>query len=266
MSRSSGVRVRILGAGRAGSSLAKALRETDGFTVELWGREESVAHAADNVDYLFLAVPDDVISNLASAISPSPNTIVSHMAGSLTLSVLSPHTRKASLHPLAMLSDTTIGALRLRSGITFAIDGDDAIEKVVASLGGKSIRIAPQDRPRYHAAAAIAANHTVGLLGQVERLAATLTLTLSDFLSLVQNALDDASTLGPRRALTGPAARGDWTTLARHLEALPENERSSYRAGVGLSLALAFGSERESREKEFTTFEEVRVASEVAES
>ncbi|MGH8980938.1 MAG: DUF2520 domain-containing protein, partial [Acidimicrobiales bacterium] len=46
---------------------------------------------------------------------------------------------------------------------------------------------------------------------------------------------------GPRRALTGPAARGDWQTLERHLEAIDESERPGYRAGVGLALALGAG-------------------------
>src|SRR6185437_7232674 len=45
--------------------------------------------------------------------------------------------------------------------------------------------------------------------------------------------------LGPRQALTGPAARGDWSTLARHIDAIPAEERAGYRAGVGLALQLA---------------------------
>ena len=45
--------------------------------------------------------------------------------------------------------------------------------------------------------------------------------------------------LGPRAALTGPARRGDWATLSRHLDALPEEERPGYQAGAALATRLA---------------------------
>jgi len=45
--------------------------------------------------------------------------------------------------------------------------------------------------------------------------------------------------LGPRRALTGPAMRGDWDTLSRHLDALPARERAGYQAGAALATQLA---------------------------
>ena len=41
-----------------------------------------------------------------------------------------------------------------------------------------------------------------------------------------------------KTALTGPVARGDWETVARHIEALPEEERAGYQAMVELARAL----------------------------
>ena len=38
---------------------------------------------------------------------------------------------------------------------------------------------------------------------------------------------------------TGPARRGDWATLSRHLDALPEEERPGYQAGAALATRLA---------------------------
>ncbi len=45
--------------------------------------------------------------------------------------------------------------------------------------------------------------------------------------------------LGAGPALTGPARRGDWATLSRHLDALPESERAGYQAGAALATRLA---------------------------
>jgi predicted short-subunit dehydrogenase-like oxidoreductase (DUF2520 family) len=51
--------------------------------------------------------------------------------------------------------------------------------------------------------------------------------------------VDDVAALGPRKALTGPAVRGDWATLSRHLDALPASERAGYQAGAALATQLA---------------------------
>ncbi len=48
--------------------------------------------------------------------------------------------------------------------------------------------------------------------------------------------------LGAAAALTGPARRGDWATLSRHLDALPEGERPGYQAGAALATKLAGAS------------------------
>ena len=52
-------------------------------------------------------------------------------------------------------------------------------------------------RAAYHAAACIAANHVVALLGQVERVAASAGLPLDAFLDLTRAAVEDVSRLGP---------------------------------------------------------------------
>ena len=56
---------------------------------------------------------------------------------------------------------------------------------------------------------------------------------------LARAALDDVAELGPEQALTGPARRGDWATLSRHLDALPKDERAGYQAGAALATRLA---------------------------
>ncbi len=50
------------------------------------------------------------------------------------------------------------------------------------------------------------------------------------YLDLAQAALDDVAARGAAAALTGPVARGDWDTVARHLAALDPSERDAYRA------------------------------------
>jgi len=232
-------RVRIIGAGRAGTSMARALRSV-GHTVDgPLARGAELAQAADEVDAVIIATPDGQISEVARAIRPSMSCVVLHLSGSLGLDVLGAHPLRAALHPLVPLPTAELGAERLVSGVTFAVAGDPLAAELVASLGGTMVTVADDDRARYHAAACVAANHVVALLGQVERIAASAGLPVDAFLDLARCAVDDVAVLGPKRALTGPAARGDWATLERHLEAIPASERAGYRAGVGLALELS---------------------------
>jgi predicted short-subunit dehydrogenase-like oxidoreductase (DUF2520 family) len=236
---------RIVGPGRAGRSLLGALDGVDGFESRgALGRSDSTHDAARGVDLLVIATPDDAVARVAAMVTPVAATAVVHLSGSLGLDVLGDHPRRGSLHPLVPLPNPTIGAERLTSGITFAVAGDAITARVARALGGRTVEVADGDRAAYHAAASIAANHLVALIGQVERVAATIGLPLEAFAGLLHAATDDALALGPRRALTGPAARGDWDTVERHRSALAgmaghRNELAAYDALVGLARRLS---------------------------
>ncbi len=231
--------IRIIGPGRAGTSLAAALAAHGWDVVGFLGRHDDLADAARGVDILVIATPDDVVARTAAAVAPEAGTTVLHLSGSLGLDALAPHQHRAALHPLVPLPNAVVGATRLASGVTFAVSGEPVARRMALSLGGRVVEVADADRAAYHAAACIAANHVVALLGQVERVAASAGLDLEAFLPLTRAAVDDVAALGPRRALTGPAVRGDWDTLSRHLDALPARERAGYQAGAALATQLA---------------------------
>lgn len=231
--------VRFVGSGRAGRSLAIALAGAGWEVAGFLGRGDDLSDAAEGVGVLVIATPDDAVSGVAREVEPVTSTVVLHLSGSLGLGVLAPHRRRGSLHPLVPLPDPEAGARRLVGGVTFAVGGDPVARRMAESLGGRAITVADADRPAYHAAACIAANHVVALLGQVERVAASAGLPLDAFLDLTRAAVDDVARLGPAGALTGPAARGDWATLSLHARALPAGERAGYNAGVALAVRLA---------------------------
>jgi predicted short-subunit dehydrogenase-like oxidoreductase (DUF2520 family) len=230
--------VRIVGPGRAGRSLAGALDRVGGWDVApVVGRDGDVVGAAGGVDLLVIATPDRTVASVAASVEAVPTTVVAHLSGSLGLDVLDGHPRRASVHPLMALPDPAVGEQRLRAGGWFAVDGDPLAAEVVESLGGRSFGVA--DRVTYHAAACIASNHLVALMGQVERVAAAAGVPLEAYLELARGSLDDVAGLGPRGAITGPAARGDEETLARHRAALDPSERAAYDAMAALAARLA---------------------------
>jgi predicted short-subunit dehydrogenase-like oxidoreductase (DUF2520 family) len=208
------------------------------------GRGASLVDAAADVELLVIATPDDEVRRVATQVRPVASTVVIHLSGSLGLDVLEPHARRGSLHPLTPLPTPAVGRERLRSGITFAVSGDRMTHDVVAALGGRAVDVDDHARTTYHAAASIAANHLVALIGQVERVAATIGLPLDTFAGLIRAATDDALALGPRQALTGPARRGDWDTVEGHRTNLAamaghRTELAAYDAMVGLARRLS---------------------------
>lgn len=231
--------LRLVGPGRAGRSLASALVDMGGDLRGVAGRGDDLSDAAQGVDVVIIATPDASVSEAAAAIVPVRSTVILHMSGALGLDVLAPHERRASLHPLVPLPSAEVGRIRLRSGITFAVAGDAMAATLGRLLGGRCVEIDDDRRAAYHAAACIASNHVVALLGQVERVAASAGLGLDSFVSLAAAAVQDVSDLGAAAALTGPAARGDEATLARHRTALAAEEVAGYDAGVALARRLA---------------------------
>jgi predicted short-subunit dehydrogenase-like oxidoreductase (DUF2520 family) len=226
-------RVRIIGAGRAGTSVATALSRAGWEVLPTLGRADDISAAAADTDLLLIATPDHAISDVAHAVKPVDRTVVAHLSGSAGLRPLVSHRRRAVLHPLVALPDPERGAERL-VGAWFGLaeDGDPLVAEVVASLRGRIVHVAETGWARYHAAAVIASNHLVALLGQAERVGASVGAPVEAFLDLARGSLADVAELGPRGALTGPVSRGDTATVERHLDALPPDERAAYEAMV----------------------------------
>lgn len=241
--------VRIVGRGRAGGSFEGALRSA-GCRVDVLAHDApELRGAAAGCDVVLLCVPDGAIASVAASIDPA-EAVVAHCSGSSTLEVLAPHARRASLHPLVALPDAVLGARRLL-GAWFAVAGDPVAARLVDLLDGRLVEVPDPERVRYHAAAAVASNHLVALMGQVQRIAEQAGVPLEAYLDLARGALENVEQVGPARALTGPAARGDDATLRAHLAALDPSERAAYRAVADLAARLAgrqidWGTEGES--------------------
>ncbi|MDE0162510.1 MAG: DUF2520 domain-containing protein [Acidimicrobiaceae bacterium] len=225
--------VRIIGGGRAGGAMAVALAKVGWKVRGILGRSATateVAGAGVDVDLVLIATPDAAVPDVAAAIEPSVTAVVAHLAGSLGLGAVAMHPRPAALHPLAALPDAAVGARRLLAGGWFAVAGDPIVRQVVADLGGRAFEVADADRSAYHAAAVVASNHLVALLGQAERIASGAGVPFAALIDLVRATVDNVRELGPAAALTGPAARGDIDTIRRHLEAIAPDERPAYEA------------------------------------
>ncbi|HET6347103.1 MAG TPA: DUF2520 domain-containing protein, partial [Myxococcota bacterium] len=148
------------------------------------------------------------------------------------------------LHPVLPCPTPERAAATL-PGATFALEGEPAalpvLEALVAQLGGHAFRLDAPQKARYHAALVMASNLVLALLdaAAAELGAAGAGDATPALLGLAAQAVAEAQTLGIREGLTGPALRGDATTVARHLGALGPEARPLYAALTRRAVAMA---------------------------
>jgi predicted short-subunit dehydrogenase-like oxidoreductase (DUF2520 family) len=236
-------RVFILGAGRAGRSLARALRTGGVDIVGLHGRhtdiEEHITAGAPPKSLgaatcVLVTVRDaqleGALGTLAVA-SLGKNTVVLHASGSADPAGLTGLRANGhpcgTFHPLVALSDPANAPQVLR-GAWIGIDGDEpalrVAERLAAAVGAHVLRIPPGEKPRYHAAAVFASNFPTILMCLAEELLREVGISPGVarqalhplFASAVENLRGGTGA----SALTGPIVRGDVDTVERHLVAL----------------------------------------------
>ena len=194
--------VTVIGAGRAGSTIAARLRER-GVAV----REDAALR--------LLCVPDRAIAEVARSIEPGP--WVAHVSGATPLAALDPHERRFSVHPLQTMvkergPEQLDGAW---AGVTAETPEAEAKARWLAdTLGLRPFTLADERRAVYHAGAAIASNFLVTLYRVASDLVARAGAPPEALVPLMTRTIENGF------ELTGPIARGDWATVDAHLAAI----------------------------------------------
>jgi predicted short-subunit dehydrogenase-like oxidoreductase (DUF2520 family) len=213
-----------------------------------------LARTIAGAEIVLLAVPDDVITELAGGLAASgavlPSQIFLHLSGARDRSALAPLADRAgglgSFWPLQTVADPARAPEQL-TGAYAGIEGDAAAMaaggRIAGALGMIAVPIPAAGKALAHAGAVMAANYSAALLDVAERLAraAGIDAALAGrvYLPLAQAALANVASVGAMAALTGPIRRGDIETIRTHLAVLTGTDRELYRV-LGLeTLAVA---------------------------
>ncbi|MFC7373672.1 MULTISPECIES: Rossmann-like and DUF2520 domain-containing protein [unclassified Brachybacterium] len=245
----------VIGAGRVGAVMGAALRAeghaiTGAYAVSDASRTRAedllpgvplldVPAIVERSEMLLLAVPDDQLGPLAAGIASTGlapgGQLVVHTSGRYGTGVLAPLADAGSatlaIHPAMTFTGTSADLSRL-VGCPMAITAAPTFLPVagalVVELGGEAVVLKEGDRPLYHASLAHASNHLVVLVDQAREILAGLGIENPGayLRPLLEAALDESLRRGAK-ALTGPVMRGDIGTVAAHLGALDDVDRSS---------------------------------------
>ncbi len=228
--------------GRAGGAVAIAAENAGHRIVGVVTRSGSMAdrfpqipYDADlpDADLLLIATRDDHIESTAVRLAPFAGGIrgAVHMSGFKSIDVLAPIAQSGveigSFHPLQSLSDPETGARSL-AGAWAGITADEPLFGLLTGLA-TSLEMVPFPlldslKPVYHAAASAASNYVVAALDLAGLLLESASVPFEAVAPLTRTAVSNAFVQGPRRALTGPIARGDWETVKGQLEGVARTQ------------------------------------------
>jgi predicted short-subunit dehydrogenase-like oxidoreductase (DUF2520 family) len=197
-------RVCVIGRGRAGGAIAARLAEHGRLVDDIGG-----------ADLVLVCVPDRAIAEVAASVLAGP--WVAHVSGATPLTHLTPHTTRFSVHPLQTLTRAR-GPEQL-DGAWAAVTAEneaarDAGHALASLLGLRPFDLADDRRALYHAGASIASNFLVTLYRAAARAVEAAGAPAEALIPLMQRTIDN------HFDLTGPIARGDWSTVDAHLAAL----------------------------------------------
>ncbi|HPT68701.1 MAG TPA: DUF2520 domain-containing protein [Syntrophomonas sp.] len=195
---------------------------------------EDVARSAD---LIFITPCDSAIKNVVDTLADrraihSGHTLV-HMSGAQSSEILDRAkefgARVLSVHPLQSFANLDM-AIENLPGSVFSIEGDrqafDIAVCIVETLGGEYFFIDRKAKPLYHAGACVVSNYLVTIIDfgvkLLESTGIPKNMATRALMPLINGTLHNIENIGIPKSLTGPIARGDLSTIIKHLDCLEE--------------------------------------------
>lgn len=243
--KSKGANVSFIGAGNVAWHLAPALDNTDFAVKEVFSLHKK--NAVSLVDKLYqaevkttldfsdspsqifiIAVKDDVIKEVVNDIVLPKDAVLVHTSGSQPLSVLASSgvVNIGVLYPLQTFSKSKKVDFK---DIPFFVESENAeLEKLLMTMAKavskKVYKCSSDDRKALHVAAVFASNFVNHMLTIAQETLRAHQLDLSLLHPLIAETINKSFEIGPEKAQTGPASRGDVEILDNHYEFLKQDE------------------------------------------
>lgn len=229
-------KIALIGSGNVSYALVKALKDNginpnyilirdEGKKTEI-ETEFGVEAVADygkviDCDLIIIAVKDDAIQNVALNLDGYRGLLV-HTSGTQPSSLLNNVKNYGILYPLQTLTKSFDVDFK-KVPLMINASSSDNLEKlrVLASIiSDVVIDCSDEDRSHIHMSAVYVSNFVNIMLQIGDNLLKYKGLDISVLEPLVRETVNKSFAMGPEKALTGPAKRGDVNTISKHLSLL----------------------------------------------
>jgi predicted short-subunit dehydrogenase-like oxidoreductase (DUF2520 family) len=229
------IKIVLLGAGNVATHLYKVFKKASNIeVVQMYNRNLKAIETYKNevditddvnalieADVYIIAISDDAIEALSASL-PFENRLVVHTSGSARLYDINQKHYRGVFYPLQTFSkDVDLDFTTVPICIETLRKKDfKLLETIGESLGCKTFKVNPKQRPALHLAAVFVNNFT----NQMYRIAHEITEKQGaefDILKpLIAETARKVQEVSPYLAQTGPAKRNDKKTIKRHLKLL----------------------------------------------
>jgi len=234
------MKIGLVGLGNAGSQLARILHRKhlglqaifsrDAEKVEKAGKRMRIFYTNDleqfptDLDLYILAVPDGAIEQVAEQLSQRiKGKGVVHVSGAQPSTILAPYFQKFGVfYPLQTL---TKGRKVKFKDIPICIEAQNKeLNQQLLDLGRAISErvhfISDEERTWLHVTAVMVNNFTNHLYTLAEKITQDQDLPFDLLRPLILETAEKVQKMTPKKAQTGPAARGDQETIDKHLRKL----------------------------------------------
>jgi predicted short-subunit dehydrogenase-like oxidoreductase (DUF2520 family) len=211
-----GLHIAIVGSGNVGHHLQKALKGIA--TVHSVGRDLTVPEACEIV---MVCVPDDSVARVCEQLPE--NKLVVHTAGAVPMQG---NNRSGVFYPLYSFSkDAEVNW----SQIPILLEANSAedlslLKELATQLTEKVFEVSSAGRNQLHVSAVLVNNFTNHLYTLAFDHAKQHNVPVETLFAIMRQGPEKAIQLGPINAQTGPAIRGDQSTIEAHLSKIQDEE------------------------------------------
>ncbi|MBF4516016.1 DUF2520 domain-containing protein [Flavobacterium sp. ANB] len=239
------IRITLIGSGNVAQHLIKAFTKSELIEiVQVFSRKkETLAHLLDSdkitndfsalkeSDLYIIAVSDNAIAHVSKQLL-FQNKLVVHTSGTASIDTLDAKNKRGVFYPLQTFSkDKAVDFSIIPICLEAENQADYAIlETVAKSISNAVYSISSEQRKALHVAAVFVNNFTNHLYQIGHEICEEHQVPFDVLKPLIQETAEKINTLNPIDAQTGPAKRGDSTTIEAHLEYLSkENQKNIYK-------------------------------------
>lgn len=232
------IKVAVIGSGNVAQHLIKVFDASPGILlVQAFARQkESLLHLLpeskitdsytdlQEADVYIISVSDDAIAQVSSLL-PFTGRLIVHTSGSVAMQELNPANRRGVFYPLQTFSKNKEVNFK---EVPLCLESEDPkdfelLQKLAASVSDNVYAINSGQRQSLHVAAVFVSNFVNHMYTIGSTICNEHNVPFDILKPLIKETAEKVQQLPPVQAQTGPAKRGDSTTMQKHINFLQDN-------------------------------------------